>query len=228
MEFKQASLDTCADATGIVVVIDVLRAFSTAAYAFAAGATEILLVSTVDEALALRNRQPGSLAMGEVGGLPVPGFDLSNSPTQLAGLDLTGRRLIQRTSHGTQGLVRSAEAEVLLAASLVCARATARYIARLRPQSVTFIITGQSEQDRADEDMACAEYIQVLLDGIIPDTLPFIRRVLESHVGRIFADPAQPNFPASDLNYCTEVDCFDFAMQVERRNGLLVMQSVHP
>ena len=228
MEYKRASLDTCADATGTVVVIDVLRAFSTAAYAFAAGATEILLVSTVDEALALRNRQPGSLAMGEVGGLPVPGFDLSNSPTQLAGLDLTGRRLIQRTSHGTQGLVRSAEAEVLLAASLVCARATARYIARLRPQSVTFIITGQSEQDRADEDKACAEYIQALVEGFVPDTLPFIRRVFESQAGRIFADPAQPKFPALDLDYCTHVNRFDLAMRAERVDGLLVLRSVHP
>ena len=46
---------------GVVVVIDVLRAFTTAAFAFAAGAREIVLVSTVDEALALRERLAGAL-----------------------------------------------------------------------------------------------------------------------------------------------------------------------
>jgi len=39
-------------ATGVVVVIDVMRAFTTAAYAFEAGIGEIELVSTVEEALA--------------------------------------------------------------------------------------------------------------------------------------------------------------------------------
>jgi len=33
--------------SGVVVAVDVLRAFTTAAYAFAAGATSICLVSTV-------------------------------------------------------------------------------------------------------------------------------------------------------------------------------------
>ena len=38
------------EATGHVVVIDVLRAFTTAAYAFAAGIEEIELVATPEEA----------------------------------------------------------------------------------------------------------------------------------------------------------------------------------
>jgi phosphosulfolactate phosphohydrolase-like enzyme len=55
-----------------------LRAFSTAAYAFAAGVQDITIVSTVAEALDLRERSPGSLVMGEVDGLLVPGFNFSN------------------------------------------------------------------------------------------------------------------------------------------------------
>jgi 2-phosphosulfolactate phosphatase len=50
------TLDTCHDARGVVVVVDVLRAFTTAAYAFAGGAEEIFLVSTVEEAFSLRKR----------------------------------------------------------------------------------------------------------------------------------------------------------------------------
>lgn len=42
-------LDACHKAQGLCVVIDVLRAFTTAAFAFAAGALEILMVATVEE-----------------------------------------------------------------------------------------------------------------------------------------------------------------------------------
>jgi len=55
------------EATGHVVVIDVLRAFTTAAYAFAAGIEEIELVATPEEALA----RPG-FRMGEVDGRLIP------------------------------------------------------------------------------------------------------------------------------------------------------------
>lgn len=118
MQFAYATNITCAIATGTVVVIDVLRAFTTAAFAFAAGASEILLVSTVAEALALRERFPASLVMGEVDGLPVAGFDFSNSPGDLVGRDFAGARFIQRTSAGTQGVVRSTGAKHLLVSTL--------------------------------------------------------------------------------------------------------------
>jgi 2-phosphosulfolactate phosphatase len=223
---EQANLETCGEAADTVVVIDVLRAFTTAAYAFAAGASEIMLVSTVAEALALRERFPGALVMGEVHGLPVEGFDFSNSPAEIAGHDLGGRRLIQRTSAGTQGVVRSLRAETLLATSFVCASATVSYIKRHAPTCVTFVITGIHTDRDGDEDAACADYMAALLRGERPDTEPFLQRVRDSLPGRWFADPAQPDYPAEDLDLCTAVDRFEFAMRVERRDGLLVMQTV--
>src|SRR3954469_16091461 len=63
------------------VVIDVIRAFTTAAWAFELGAERIVLVKGLDEALELKARLPGSLAMKD--GEPAPGFELSNSPAQM-------------------------------------------------------------------------------------------------------------------------------------------------
>jgi 2-phosphosulfolactate phosphatase len=94
MEFECVTNDTCHTAEGLVVVIDVLRAFSTAAYALAAGAENITLVSSVEEALALKAQTPGALIMGEVNGLPPEGFDYGNSPTELIQHDLRGKHLI--------------------------------------------------------------------------------------------------------------------------------------
>jgi 2-phosphosulfolactate phosphatase len=226
MEFVRASLETCGTATDTVVAIDVLRAFSTAAYAFAAGAREIVLVGSVEEALALKKQMPGALVMGEVGGLPVKEFDFSNSPVALSSLNLAGRRLIQRTSAGTQGVVRSRQADHLLASSFCCASATARHIRKLSPSTLTFVITGLRPGGSGDEDAACADYIEALLGDGQVDPAPFVERVYASRTSRIFADPARPEFPAADLEYCTKVDRFDFAMLVCRRDGLFVMEAV--
>jgi 2-phosphosulfolactate phosphatase len=234
IRFEYLTLENCAAASETVVAIDVLRAFSTAAYAFAAGATEILLVSEVEQALELRRRFPGALTMGEVNGLPIPGFDFSNSPSELAGRDLSGLRLIQRTSAGTQGVVRSQRADTLLAASLVCARATACWIAAHRPQAVNFIITGARPAGaqpgwpatRGDEDLACADYLRSLLEGAEADPAQAVWRVHQSPNGKVFSDPQRPEFPAADLDLCTVVDRFDFAMQVTRQDGLLILRPV--
>lgn len=226
MQMYQSTLESCGTATGMVVAIDVLRAFTTAAYAFAAGAREILLVGTVAEALALRAQVPDALVMGEVDGLPVQEFDLDNSPAALLGRDLYGRTLIQRTTAGTQGIVRSHAADALLAASFVCAGATARYVARSELSRVTFVVTGVVAGRDGDEDAACADYLMALLRGTTPDAAPFLQRVHASFSGRLFADPARPEFPAADLACCAEVDRFDFAMPVERRDGGFVMRPV--
>jgi len=225
VRIERATNDTCGDATGAVIAIDVLRAFTTAAFAFAAGAREILLVSTVAEALALRHRFPGSFVMGEVDGLPVAGFDFSNSPGDLLGRDFGGARFIQRTSAGTQGVVCSRRAELLLASSFVCAKATVRYLQRQAPPSVTYVITGIYTDRDGDEDAACADYQELLLRGAAPDPAPFLQRVRDSMPGRMFADPACPELPAIDLEYATDLNRFDFAMLVERRDGLLVMRA---
>src|SRR5215216_3204233 len=128
MKFHYTDLEDCHTAKGVVIIIDVLRAFSTAAYAFSRGAKEILLVSTVEEALALGSQISNAKVMGEVGGLPPEGFDFGNSPTYISQEDLSGITLIQRTGAGTQGVVRSQNAETMLAASFVVAEATTKHI----------------------------------------------------------------------------------------------------
>jgi 2-phosphosulfolactate phosphatase len=227
MIFHYRDLEDCHTAQGVVILIDVLRAFSTAAYAFSRGAKEIHLVSTVEEALSLRSYIPNAKAMGEVGGLPPDGFDFGNSPTHIRTEDLSGVTLIQRTSAGTQGAVRSRNAEVLLASSFVVAQATARFVLSLGVPEVTFVITGRSFRG-GDEDLACAEYLEALFKGSRPDKAPFVQRVFDSRDALEHLDPAQTAFPLSDLEYCTQIDEFDFVMPIAHQEGRLVMRAVRP
>lgn len=228
MEIKRTTLETCHMATGTVIVIDVVRAFTAAAFALAAGARDILLVGTAQEALAWRARIPEALVMGEVDGVPAEGFDLGNSPAALAGLDLNGRRLIQRTSWGTQGVVRSRQADRLLASSLVCASATADYVQRLGLARVTFVLTGVAPDHDGDDDDACADYITALLHGEKPDVGPFVQRVRDSVARRLPNYPTRPAHFEADLEHCVDVDRFDFAMGVKRQEGVYIMSTQHP
>jgi len=166
--------------------------------------------------------------MGEVNGLPIPGFDFSNSPLEIKNATLRGRRLIQRTTAGTQGVVRSVNASRILTTSFVCATATARRIQQLENQEVTFVVTGKRPDRDGDEDESCADFISQLLKNNHPDPLPYLERVYKSYSGGLFTNQGEGDFLADDLQLAMQVDCFDFAMQVERDQGLLVMTCVRP
>lgn len=219
MRFHSLSLDECDQAKGIVVVIDVLRAFSTAAYAFDAGAESIAVVSTLEEAFRKQREDPDLILVGEKGGWPVEGFDYGNAPSELIGEDLSGKRLVMRTSAGTQGVVRAQHANTLLAASLVCANATADFIRDQDPEDVSFIITGAGENGFGDEDQACADYITDLLMNRQSDKDMLVTRVLNSWWGGRFDDPDYPFLNSADKDYCTRIDEFDFYMLYAERDG---------
>ena len=181
-------------------------------------------VDSVEAARALRSRYPDALAVGAVGGgAPAPGLDLGNSPAAVAALDLAGRRIIQYTAGGTRGLVACDQAVVLLAASLVCASATAGYLRRLDPPSVTLVVTGIWSDRDGDEDHACADLIEALLRGDDPPRALFADRVRQSDFGRRFLAGTDPNLPPADLECAAAVDRFGFAMPMNRlRDGLLI------
>jgi len=228
MKFHYTNLETCHTATGVVVVIDVIRAFTNAAFAFSRGAKEIYPVSTVEEALKFKDEIPNSLACGEVGGLPPNGFDFGNSPTQTNTLDLSGRVIVQRTGAGTQGIVRSVNVGTMLTASFVVANATVTHIRKVSPETVTFVITGQIGDGSGDEDLACAEYLEALLKGQRPDPAPYVERVYKSRDAILHLDPDLLAFPKSDLDYCTNINAFGFVMSVTQENGRHVMRAIKP
>ncbi len=213
------SREQAEQAEGIVVVIDVIRAFTVAAYAFAGGAQRLWLVRTVEEALALREREPGALLAGEIGGRLIPGFDLNNSPYMMARADVQGKRIIQRTGAGTQGAVRARNAVHLIAASLTTARATARYVAHLSASAglpITFLPTESSFGGvLRNEDKYCADYIEALI--IHPETAA---DVLSDRLARLEAEgrfhhwgeDKDEDFPPEDLEMILAVDRFDFVM----------------
>src|SRR5262245_52148466 len=221
-------IESAPAARGHVVVIDVLRAFTCAAFAFDAGADSIVLVSTVDEALAVRRTRPDVILFGEVGGRIIPGFDFGNSPhdLRLAGDRLRGKTLVQRTGRGTQGVTSARNADAVCLGSLPVASATCRHLRRIGAQTVTLLAMGSPSGSDGPEDVACRGYMADVLRGREPDREAAIRMVRESKGGRWALDPTVDWISVGDLDCATSIDRFAFAMPVAREDGLLVARRV--
>ncbi|MEV7392427.1 MULTISPECIES: 2-phosphosulfolactate phosphatase [unclassified Streptomyces] len=209
----------------VAVVIDVMRAFTVTAWAFRRGAERIVFAETLDEALELKARHPGWLAFQD--GPVVPGFDLANSPARLRSLDVAGRTVVQKTTAGTVGALAVAGARLLLCASFVVAEATAAVLRQERPDAVTFVVTGDA--GRADEDLACAQYIaeRVADDTVAPD--PFVERARNSGAAARLAEGVRLGWEGvdpEDVPLCLEADTFPFAMAAAREDGHLVLRQV--
>ena len=208
-----------------VVVVDVLRAFTTVPWLLDRGAVRVLAVATAQEAFELRRRRlPDALLVGEDGGERIEGFDLGNSPADARERDLTGREVLLRTSAGTQGLARCAGSGLLLAASFVVAGATARLLAAADVGRVTFVITGASLGRDGDEDLACAQLIAARAAGRDPEPTPYLARVAGSDAGRRFGAGGPAWASPQDLDLACELDRFEHALQVGAATDLEALE----
>ncbi len=218
MEIVRVDRAHAEQARGIVVVIDVIRAFSVAGYAFAGGARGLWLVRAVEEALTLRTREPEALLAGEVGGRLIPGFNFNNSPSQVAMANLHGRQLIQRTGAGTQGAVSATNATSILLCALTNAQATATYARKLAATcegSIALLPTGISKDfTYGNEDTICADYVEALLlgRGDAPDVLASGIAQLQEGDRFDWWKTGDTDFPFEDIAAVLAANRFDFAM----------------
>ncbi len=223
MEIRLESLLTGARrAEGTVIIIDVYRAFTTAAVAFSRGAKKIVMVAGIDEALRLRRRGVGEICMGEVDGIKPDKFDFGNSPFELSRADVMGKTIIQSTRAGTSGAAAAKKAEAIYAAAFVTAGATVRHVLRAKPKRVTIVAMGWNGTERADEDELCAMCIRNLLEGRRPDKECVRKLALAGAQSQKFGDPALPHFHAKDRDIALNIDAFDFAIRVRRKGELLL------
>lgn len=208
-----------------VVVIDVLRSFTTAAVALARGARAVYPAADPESARAICNSIDGAVSVGAVaGGDPVAGFDYGNSPSALADVDLARRTVVISTAAGVRGLHLFREARHLFAASLVCAKATAEAIRAAGGEDICFVITGEWHDRDGDEDIACADYLESLLRGEPGAPEIFMQRVRQSDFGARFSAGTWPNLPVADLDMAAQADLFGFAMPVRYEAGQLVIR----
>ncbi len=223
MEIRLSSLvEGAKKAQGTAIIVDVFRAFTTAAIAFDRGVKSIILVAEVEEALELRNRGVGDLIMGEVDGKRPDGFDYGNSPHEISQAEVDGKTIVQSTRAGTVGVAASTNADAIYLGSLVVAAATAEAVRRDDPGVVSIVAMGDRGAYRSDEDEQCALYLRNILEGRQPDPAAVRSLIMDSGQTQKFFDESQPQFHPKDVELALQINRFPFSMRVYRENGLLV------
>jgi 2-phosphosulfolactate phosphatase len=136
---------------GTVVVIDVLRAATTITHALAAGAVEVIPCLEIDDARRIAEQLPAGryVTGGERGGLPIPGFDLGNSPTHYTPERVGGRTVVFTTTNGTRTMLRCRLARRVFIGAFVNARAIVRELAG--SERICVICSGSGGQISRDD-----------------------------------------------------------------------------
>ena len=204
-------------AKGVVVIIDVFRAFSVACYAFDAGASKLIVTADTESAFELKKKYRNSVLVGERNEKKIEGFDLGNSPTEIIKTDLNEKIVIQTTTAGTSGLLKAVNASLLLAGSIVNAGAVVKYIRALNPDQVSLVAMGYRAVNSAEEDILCAELIE---EGLLNKNDDFNSRIsdLKNGSGQRFFKKENLSFsPPTDFFLCTMLDRFNFVLKAETR-----------
>jgi 2-phosphosulfolactate phosphatase len=152
-----------------VVVVDVIRATTTAITAVATG-RRVFPVRTSDDAFVLASRLDNPILVGELGGNMPYGFDLTNSPVAIAMRTDVDRPMILVSSSGTQLLLNSVGSEAVYIASFRNLSAVARHVAG-KHERVALLGAGSRGEFRREDQMGCAWVAEKLLAaGYTPDT----------------------------------------------------------
>jgi len=141
----------------LVVVIDVLRACTTIAFAMSRGCERIIPVASVEAAmnLAASLEKKMTLLGGEREGKRIDGFDLGNSPLEYTTDVVKGKAVVLATTNGTRAISMSQGAKEILVASFVNMASVVERAAGMTEETLTVVCAGESSKFSM-EDAVCA------------------------------------------------------------------------
>lgn len=188
----------------ISIVIDVIRAYTMTHYAFLSGAERIYLYRDIDEARAVKAAHPDWILAGERKAMRIEGFDIGNSPAEVATMDLTGKTVVLSTTNGVPSALNALRHGPVLVTGFSNARDTVRAVQDMAARDGYARLNIVGSHPTGTEDMHCAEFIRHLLqDDESEHAVAQMREhVLASKAAQKFLDPEKPQFNAEDMRYC--------------------------
>ena len=214
-------IDGAKRATGLVIIIDIFRAATVAAFILDKEARYIIPVSTKEEALILRKQYKNYILVGEENGYKIPGLDFGNSPSELKQANLKNRIIVHRSSFGTQGIVSAQKANRIIFGSFPVLTAIVNYVKNNNIKQLSLV----AMDGKGSEDEMFADFVIAKLDGRIIN-INLIKKKLIKHKGvKRFLDPKQPEFPKEDFDLCLKLDLFNFVPLVLEEQGRKIIKA---
>ncbi|WP_112179881.1 2-phosphosulfolactate phosphatase [Paraliobacillus zengyii] len=212
----------------ITIVIDVIRAFTVAHYAFLQGANRIYLAEKVEQAFQIKNEHTDYLLTGEIDGLAIKGFDLDNSPYNIKQKNLVRKTLIQKTTNGVKVTLNCLSSEHIFVTGFTNAKKTAEFIKNKLITNKIKVINIIASHPNGDDDLACATYIKSILDGSNSMSNKEVKeRIIHSHVAERFLDEGNVAFNFEDILYCIKELNTNFVMKINKSSEIPVIERVN-
>jgi len=219
----------------IAVIVDVLRATSTATQALASGYRRVTCAQTLELARGLR--APGRVLAGERHCVRPPGFDQGNSPAEA--IDQRGDELVLATTNGAPTIITAAkQAPQVLLACLLNLGAVQRSVTALAGEPKGDIQIGCSGTAGAValEDVYVAGRLSAALQGKRTDAALIaeaVARAFDSPLAALSAsaDAAMLRHAglAGDIAYCALESELDVVPTVvATREGMAALEVLRP
>jgi 2-phosphosulfolactate phosphatase len=214
-------------AADITIVIDVIRAFTVAHYAFRQGVSRIYLVKTANQAFSIKKRNPEYLLAGETDGLAIEGFDFGNSPYHLQQQNLDGKTLVQKTTNGVQAALNSLSSNHVFVTGFTNARRTAEFIREKMADDKEKTVHIMASHPSGDDDLACAAYIKSILENANSISGQAVKeRIKHSQTAEKFFDKDNTAFIHEDIDHCIRELDTDFVMKVNKNTEIPMIERV--
>ena len=156
-----------ADGPDAAVVIDVLRATTTIAWALHNGAEAVQAFADLDQLRAEADAWPAErrLLLGERGGSKIAGFDLGNSPVAVTPEVVQGKRLFMSTTNGTRALQRVRGVSCLHTVALPNRRAVAERLLQERREQILILGSGWEGTYSLEDSLAAGALAALLVEA---------------------------------------------------------------
>jgi 2-phosphosulfolactate phosphatase len=176
------------------VIIDVLRASSTIVTALAHGVKEILITTSIDDALKLKKKR--YTTVGERKGVKIPGFDLGNSPVEFLNTikNHPVKKMVLTTSNLTRVLAH-------LEAAYICSSLNLTAVSKIFPEQKVNIVAAGGAHGVA-EDLGVALALMMSLKGTKLQKGLVQKMITHSLAARHLSDIGY----GDDVKFITQVD----------------------
>lgn len=226
MEFFITDNQNLKKMNGLIVVIDVLRAFTTACYAANNNPKDYIIVDDLNLAYKLKRGNQDRVLLGERDGLNLPGFNYGNSPFEIKNMDFSNKTIVHTTTLGTQGIVNALNyADKVITGSFVNAKAVINYIKKEKPKKISLFCTDSSSKD--NEDTTFAKYIKGYFENK-PLNFNDIKEHLVNHEsGRRYLINPRTKYSKKDFFLALKLNKFNFVLKAYLdKEGLVHLKKI--
>lgn len=218
------------------VVFDVLRATSTLLTALGQGATAIIPVSDITEALFWRALHPEFLLGGEREGRRIDAvasggteFDFGNSPREYTARQVAGRTIVCTTTNGTRAVRGCLHAAAVFPAAFLNLAATARKLRATGLPELLLIGAGTADEAAYEDILGLGALVEILWpdfkSAVCADSVLLARAVYAAARRDLLSAVAAnsrngrrllrlPDL-AEDVSFCLAENTLDFAARLD-------------